>query len=283
MIIAINSSLDASYRQKFAEHDTVLSEHGRQLQELRDEVDRVKAKDIALEEAQSTLKNEMEAFQRTLSAAESSAVTQRDMEAEDFTREPRLNVLRIGSPKLLSKQAVQQAIEPWLSRLQLPEGSLQLLGPEAGSQFELVFPGEGNLGLKLAANRAKKANSLLRVDGKWEEIHAVTPSEEQVKLSIAPDESAEKRTTRRWAKKIIAVLKERHPAISAFFRPRAGAIFVNGKTALAKISPTSSAFAANEVLWNTTLVQELAIDRAIILADVANQLSPLPGNITWSL
>ena len=68
-----------------------------------------------------------------------NTVTQADMDSEDFMREPKLNVLRVGSAKLVSKASVQTAVEPWLTRLALGPDAFVLARPPVGSQFEVVF------------------------------------------------------------------------------------------------------------------------------------------------
>ncbi len=186
------SQLQASTDAKFQVQDAKLDELHKQFQQLRTSQDEL-GKD------NTNLRREMESLSTSMARAEQATVTQAEIDAEDFSREPRLNVLRVGSEKLLSKAAVATAIDPWLSRLGIPADQIILNGPAAGSQFELSFQGAG----MLAADRARKANRLLRKpDGSWEEIFGITAASENAKLFIGPDEPPVKRTTRRFAKKL---------------------------------------------------------------------------------
>ena len=267
------SRLQASTDAKFQVQDAKLDELHKQFQQLRTSQDEL-GKD------NTNLRREMESLSTSMARAEQATVTQAEIDAEDFSREPRLNVLRVGSEKLLSKAAVATAIDPWLSRLGIPADQIILNGPAAGSQFELSFQGAG----MLAADRARKANRLLRKpDGSWEEIFGITAASENAKLFIGPDEPPVKRTTRRFAKKLKEVLFESNPDTPTHFRPRAGALFAPGNQALARISPTSPEFRDEDILWNLPVVAHLGIDRAEAIRKLRIKLSPSIEGVEWSL
>lgn len=82
------SKMHAGYKQRSESCETQLEEHMEQLRKFQQQLDEIQQHNKKIEQDQGTLRVQSDDLAATLAAAESAVVTQGDMEAEDFTREP---------------------------------------------------------------------------------------------------------------------------------------------------------------------------------------------------
>ena len=213
-------------------------------------------------------------LQRGLVVAERPRVTLGDLAANDFSRDDRLNVLRISALVPVSKDAVRTAIAPWLSELGIPasEGpAWELTVEHVSKQHFLVFQGTETVG----ALRAKKANGLLYLGNrKWREIKAVGEDGTPQTLKIFRDQSPQHRAESILCLQIKRAIEAAYPEKSVFFNRDERNIQVN-RIKVATV--VAESWEKRTPMWKMGNLQRLGMDKEVILARVADDAPTAVG------
>ena len=164
-----------------------------------------------------------------------------------------------------------------LDRLGLENIPYNLQGPPIGRNFALKFTGN----LQMAAQRAKKANMLLRnkETNEWEKMFTKTPENEDAKIFIGPDRAPKLKREIQLAKRLHKAFEAVHNDIKSYYNPRNYHVCIDKKP-IAKVSAAS--FESFQVQWIDEHITQFKLDRDKILRDFDAHTGTAP-NYTYSV
>jgi len=198
-------------------------------------------------------------------------------DADDhWTREPRRELLSIGTAEVVAKSALLESLTPWIEELDLQAGATRLDGPSAGRNFRLVFTGAPNIG----ARRARKANNLLRNDDKtWRKMFTKDPEGQEAKIFVSPDESPQARRQKQLCKRLVKSFQNHYPNKNFFYNSRTKAVCCDGKPLARIIAKSFEDFHTEWVIGNLSAKK---LDRDLVSSHFAD-ISGTAAGVTWSL
>ena len=163
-------------------------------------------------------------------------VTHLDLDAEDFTRTPDPAILRIGCKEEITRVTLSSIVSPWVERTEADPAMWELVGPDCGKQFKIIFKGVNGAG----GRRARRCNlSLKQANGDWETLESPTPSGPTSRLFISTDENRQTTTQARTSKHVLKILREILPEEKITYRRSDGVVKINWID-IAKITATSN-------------------------------------------
>ena len=241
-------------RVENVEHDT---------SELKTDVKKMQA---LLAEVQDEQKRQAEVL---LLANRQGGISQTDLDADNFSRPPNLEIVQISSPKFVSLASVENALKPYMETQQISADIWNLKGNTQGKRFSMQFAQNSFTSAKLAQQVVKGLHSS---EG-WKELFADTakPNKdgtfEKVKLFIGPDQTHEQRSTLFMRKKLVEACEKVHPDFDFSFWKQKGVVQVvldGKKVSFAKMCPTSPNVDETMVRWELATVCKF--DKAKILS-----------------
>ena len=140
-------------------------------------------------------------------------ISQTDLDADNFSRPPNLEIVQISSPKFVSLASVGNALKPHMETQQISADIWNLTGNTQGKRFSMQCAKKPFTSAKLAQQVVKGLHSS---EG-WKELFADTakPNKDgtfkKVKLFIGPDQTPEQRSTLFMCKKLVEACEKVHP------------------------------------------------------------------------
>jgi len=249
--------------------------NSRKFNHLNVEVADIKSRQKQSEDDMATMRAQVQEMQKVLSIAEKAVITQRDVDADEWSRDPLLHVLRIGASEEISRCKLHEVVNTWLTGCNLAEDDWSISGPDLGKQFQLVFKGDGVIGPR----RAKRCNFSLRDEnGKWRQL-AVPTKGGAATLFIGPDQSGQARTYHSIGKKLLAILREAYPD-KKFYQARGEDTIQANFVEIIQIS--SEARNETEILWKHEDAAEQGISKEQIMeAFKSNGKRASSSNTPW--
>ena len=249
-------------------HETQVKPH---LDHLGSEVSMVKQRIAALEKKSEERVNETNKqiehntrVNTALLLAQAPQVTNRDLDLEDFAREPDPAILRIGSQSTIAKDALLAVAQEWISDTIPDSSKWSLLGPASGTQFRIRF--EGLPGY--AAKNARKANlSLKKDDGSWTKLTCPTPAGPPSTLYIGKDENPRTQVQARHLKNIFNLLTDKLPGNAEVKSRRQDATIQIDKKDVAKVNATS--YQDIKVEWKEDILLAHGLDKTKLNNELA--------------
>ena len=258
---------DAKIQNKFNEQDTTIAA--------------LSTRADAVEDAQKSMKLDIERLQRALSVAEATTTeATRAMDEEDFERQPDRCILRLNTAESVARDAVKMAITPLLEEAGLTEAQWNMMGQGGGiaKNFTIRFCGaEG-----LAARRAKKVLDMRRQpDGSWRpNPQVVTPLQRQVDIYISPDKNPKQLRTEQGCRRLFRAFKAVHPGKTVHQDKRSGVISVDWH-ACAKVVPSPEPNVYT-VQWNVSVLDRAGVNKQSIM-EAFNANTGTDANIQWQI
>ena len=131
-----------------------------------------------------------------LLANRQGALSQADLDSDNFHRPPNLEIVQISSPKFVSLASVENALKPYMESQQISPEIWSLVGNTEGKHFSMQFAQNAFTSAKLAQQVCK---GLYSSDG-WKVFADIAKqnkdgSSKIVKLFIGPDQTPEQRST----------------------------------------------------------------------------------------
>ena len=242
---------------------------------VQDDVDNLAQAQRRTEKDVAELQQTVKEVRQSLAMAEKQEVTQRDLDTDDYARDPLLHVLKVGTEEAVPRENIKSVVDEWLAGQHVSTEHYVFSGPNLGTRFTLSFNGANGLG----ARRAKKANfSMRREDGSWDNLSTKSAGAANVKVYISPDKSPQAITKERMGKKLVRAFAEVHPGIKVFFQKKSGVLTSNYKPLATMVSDSAD---DERVGWNSALVVESEINKERIMeAFFSNARSAAP--VQWS-
>jgi len=138
-----------------------------------------------------------------LLANRKEGLSKADLDMDNFSRPPNLEIVQISSPKFVSIANVENAIKPYMESQQISSDIWNIVGNSQGKRFSMQFAQNAFTSAKLAQKVCKGLfnEGIDGAKGTWTELYADTAKPnrdgtfDQVKLFVGPDQTPEQRST----------------------------------------------------------------------------------------
>ena len=201
---------------------------------------------------------------------------------DSWERKPDSTILKLSAAAHVTKTAIADTLTEWLKEAGCDtDDKVSVEGPQLGRNFVLQFKGAN----VLAARRAKKAHSLLRLpDGSWRSHSVNAPSGESIDLFVGIDKNTKQQHTERGGKRLLKHLEAKYPTQNFGFIRREGMVTWDWQP-LARALPHHDGHC--DVEWNNLVTDKGAnvctFDRPAANAAVASSASFSSAGVQWSL
>jgi hypothetical protein len=135
--------------------------------------------------------------------------------------------------------------------------------------------------LQCAAQRAKKANMLLRnkESGEWEKLFTTNPENKTTQIYIGPDKPPKLKREIQLTKRLQKSFEGVHSTIKSYFNPRIRHVCIDKKPIAKVIAATFESF---EVHWIEEHIDLFKLDKAKIMQNFNDHSGTAP-NYTYSV
>ena len=193
---------------------------------------------------------------------------------DDFERQPDLTIVKARVMDAVTPEAARGAVREILETMGIKDNEVKIEGKDLDKGFTLRFAGC----IATAARRARKFMMMQKDGGVWKQLVAKTPDGAEAKMFVDIDKNKKQVKLEMIGRRLYKVLKERYPARDFFYRKVSGTV-VHDWTPLARVVVTSPE--AHEIEWNVKLVDELGIDKDMVIEKVEAFAPNRDGGITW--
>ena len=217
-----------------------------------------------------------------LLANRSGVLTWSDLQSDEFDRPSNIEVIRVSSPKYVSKTSVENALSPFLSDLGYPNDIWSVTGNEGGKEFFVQFQQNA----LTSAKNVKHVLQNLKVNGKYKifnaetvKIDSTTGKPQTAKLFVSGDQNPKQKAVRYMCVKFTEACKTLYPSMEWSYYDGVVQFTVEDekdRQGLAIMLPTKSSVDRSMVQWDNILVNKYELDKTKIF-DLFDKLSSGPA------
>ena len=222
-----------------------------------------------------------ETLEKQFVMANQQHVSREDVESTQFDRPPNKEIIKINAHRYVTKASVLVAVEPWLRGAGISSDQFTLVGhAPAGKRFTIKFPYNPLIAARLAHDALQ---ALKDEDENWKEFYATLANGTKERIHIGGDENYRSRTMRRMAAVFKKACADLYPHVEqVHFRFYAEAVYAD-KLGLCKFEPTSKTITHEDFRWDYENLEELAMEKAPLLAKTLKLLERPEENTQWRL
>ncbi len=271
-------------RELFLSHSSICEQR---FEAVESDVNALKASHATLVDESKATRAQLDRVTKALALAESASSVQEVLDADEWDRPARLNVINVNSTGLMARSDVDNVVKEWLAGVGFEESAWTLDMPPSAYRGAITFSGDD----ATAARRAKAANlSLRKPDGNWTKLSVPNPTPTSdgspsppLPLFASPDAGPKARAQVGLGKKVKKILEEAYPGKKFGFKRDEAMVTLDRKD-LAWISAESKDRVAP--LWfNATLAQH-GIDKKLVAdkldAQSFKRSQPSSSSAEWS-